>query len=284
MKMKFLYVRVSTTEQNTERQEQLKNTHKIDKVYIDKCSGKNTNRPQFQDMLKQLRQGDTIIVESYSRASRSTKDLLELVEILNKKQVNFVSIKENLDTSTPQGRLMLTMFAGLYQFERECMIERQKEGIEIAKQKGKYKNVGRKKLLPNKNMIDMLYPEWKSGKIKAKDFMIALGLEKMTFYRRIKEYEEQNNILPNIKLKDKKESVKRQLGTKKTLTEKLHYRFNQSSFCTDKQEQNYIDMILTDLKDTFEENEIERIFEWYTGFNFFTFIEHVKNKAKRQAV
>lgn len=192
--MKFLYVRVSTKEQNTDRQEILKDTYKVDKVYIDKSSGKNTNRPAFQEMLSQLRENDTVIVESYSRASRSTKDLLELVELLNNKKVNFISIKENLDTSTPAGRLMLTMFAGLYQFERECMLERQKEGIEIARQKGAYKNVGRKKLVPNDKIFANLYKEWKNGNIKACEFMKALNLQRNTFYRRVKEFEELNNI------------------------------------------------------------------------------------------
>jgi DNA invertase Pin-like site-specific DNA recombinase len=192
--MKFLYVRVSTQGQNTDRQEQLKTTYKVDKVYIDKLSGKNTNRPQFQEMLKQLRKNDTVIVESYSRASRSTKDLLELVELLNSKEVNFISIKENLDTSTPAGRLMLTMFAGLYQFERECMLERQKEGIKIAKEKGAYKNVGRKKIAPNDKIFANLYKEWKNGNIKACEFMKALNLQRNTFYRRVKEFEKANNI------------------------------------------------------------------------------------------
>jgi len=193
--MKFLYVRVSTQGQNTDRQEQLKTTYKVDKVYIDKLSGKNTNRPQFQEMLKQLRKNDTVIVESYSRASRSTKDLLELVELLNSKEVNFISIKENLDTSTPAGRLMLTMFAGLYQFERECMLERQREGIEIAKKNGRYKEVGRKKIAPNDKIFETLYKQWKNGQIKACEFMQALNLKRNTFYRRVKEYEKQNNIM-----------------------------------------------------------------------------------------
>ena len=197
--MKFLYVRVSTKEQNTERQTGLKLRFNCDKVYIDKLSGKNTNRPQFKEMLSQLRSGDTVIVESYSRASRSTKDLLELVEILNKKEVNFISVKENLDTSTPAGRLMLTMFAGLYQFERECMLERQSEGIKIAQEKGNYKNVGRKKLVPNDKVFNTLYKDWKNGLIKSKEFMEALNLKKMSFYRRIKEYEDTNGITQSEK-------------------------------------------------------------------------------------
>jgi DNA invertase Pin-like site-specific DNA recombinase len=214
--MKFLYVRVSTTEQNTERQIELSKKYEIDKIYIDKLSGKNTNRPQFKDMLSQLRSGDTVIVESYSRASRSTKDLLELVELLNKKEVNFISVKENLDTTTPAGKMMLTMFAGIYQFEREMMLLRQREGIEIAKLNGKYKTVGRKKIIPNDKVFEMLYKDWKNGILKSNEFMKALNLKHRTFYRRIKEYEDASGITQseknlkiitdniNLKLKNKK--------------------------------------------------------------------------------
>jgi DNA invertase Pin-like site-specific DNA recombinase len=187
--MNFLYIRVSTKEQNTARQEILKDKHSVDEVFVDKCSGKDTNRPQLKELFKKIRKGDTVIVESYSRFSRSTKDLLELVDQLKERQVNFKSVKENLDTSTPQGRLMLTMFASLYQFERECMLERQREGIEIAKKQGKYKNVGRSKITVNDSIFSSLYNDWKAKKIKAIDFMQALKMKRNTFYRRIKEYE-----------------------------------------------------------------------------------------------
>jgi DNA invertase Pin-like site-specific DNA recombinase len=88
------------------------------------------------------------------------------------------------------------MFAGLYQFERECMLERQKEGIEIAKQKGSYKNVGRKKIKPNDILFETLYKHWKERKIKAKEFMEALNIKRNTFYRRVKEYEKIKNNCP----------------------------------------------------------------------------------------
>jgi DNA invertase Pin-like site-specific DNA recombinase len=187
--MKFLYVRVSTKEQKTARQEVLQKDYKVDQVYIDKCSGKDTNRPQLKAMFSKLRKGDTVIVESYSRISRSTKDLLNIVEQLNYSGVNFISVKEKLDTTTPTGRLMLTMFAGLYQFEREVMLDRQREGIAIARQQGKYKDVGRKKIKPNDKIFATLYKQWKNKEIKAKDFMQALGLKRNTFYRRVKEFE-----------------------------------------------------------------------------------------------
>lgn len=101
----------------------------VDRVFIDKCSGKNTDRPRFHEMMALLREGDTVVVESYSRMSRSTKDLLETVERLNELGVGFVSKKENIDTTTAAGRMFLTFIAGMNQFEREVMLERQAEGI-----------------------------------------------------------------------------------------------------------------------------------------------------------
>ena len=142
--MKHGYIRVSTADQNTARQEVLMNQLGVDCVYVDKLSGKNTDRPELQRMLAAVQPGDTVIVESYSRLARSTQDLLVIVEQIQGVGANFISQKENCDTSTPAGRLMMTMFAGLYQFERECMLERQREGIEIARREGKYK--GRKPL------------------------------------------------------------------------------------------------------------------------------------------
>ena len=127
--MRYGYVRVSTKGQNTARQEVLMAELGVDRVFIDKCSGKNTDRPRFHEMMALLCEGDTVVVESYSRMSRSTKDLLETVERLNELGVGFVSKKENIDTTTAAGRMFLTFIAGMNQFEREVMLERQAEGI-----------------------------------------------------------------------------------------------------------------------------------------------------------
>lgn len=127
--MRYGYVRVSTKGQNTARQDVLMRELGVDRVFVDKCSGKNTDRPQFHEMMLVLREGDTVVVESYSRMSRSTKDLLETVEKLNEMGVGFVSKKENIDTTTAAGRMFLTFIAGMNQFEREVMLERQAEGI-----------------------------------------------------------------------------------------------------------------------------------------------------------
>lgn len=189
--MKVGYVRVSTTEQNTSRQEKIMADLEVEKVFIDKLSGKNTQRPELKRMLEFVRAGDTVVVESYSRLARSTKDLLNLIDTLAEKDVNFISQKEKIDTSTPQGRLMLTIFAGLAQFERECTLERQREGIAIAKSEGKYK--GRKPIQVDEEKFKEVYDRWKAGKIKAVEAMIELELSKPTFYRKVKLFEIENS-------------------------------------------------------------------------------------------
>lgn len=138
--MRVGYIRVSTVEQNEARQlKDLKENAKVEKVFLDKLSGKDTNRPQLNEMIDYVREGDTVIVSEYSRLARSTKDLLDIIETLTAKGVAVISLKENLDTSTPQGKFMLTVFAGIATLEREMMLQRQKEGIAIAKAEGKYK-------------------------------------------------------------------------------------------------------------------------------------------------
>lgn len=133
------YVRVSTAEQNEGRQVEELKKHQIDRWFTEKVSGKDTNRPQLQAMLDYVREGDTVYIHDFSRLARSTKDLLELVEQLQSKGVHLVSNKENLDTGTPTGKLMLTMIAAINEFERENLLERQREGIALAKAEGKYK-------------------------------------------------------------------------------------------------------------------------------------------------
>ena len=136
------YIRVSTIDQNEARQKEALQNYNIDKWYIEKISGKNTDRPEFKNMMEYVREGDTIYIKDFSRLSRSTSDLLNIIETLEKRKITLISLKENIDTSTPTGKLMLTMIGAINEFERMNLLERQKEGIEIAKKQGKYK--GRK--------------------------------------------------------------------------------------------------------------------------------------------
>lgn len=178
--MKIGYVRVSTTDQNTARQEIIMQELGVDEIYIDKCSGKNTDRPKLKEMLTFVRKGDTVVVESISRFARNTKDLLELVELLNRKKVVFISKKEAIDTTTPTGKFMLTIFGAVAELEREYILQRQREGIAIAKEKGIYK--GRKPIdCPDFNNI---VTKVKNGEISAANAMRKLGISKSTFYRK----------------------------------------------------------------------------------------------------
>jgi DNA invertase Pin-like site-specific DNA recombinase len=156
---KIAYVRVSTLEQNDARQRESLEKHEIDKWFIEKVSGKNTNRTEFKSMMEYVREGDTIYVHDFSRFARSTMDLLAIVEELKAKGVQLVSEKEKFDTSTATGKLMLTMIAAINEFERANMLERQKEGIALAKKRGIYK--GRKKIECPENW-DEVYSKWKS--------------------------------------------------------------------------------------------------------------------------
>ena len=117
--MKVAYVRVSPAEQNEARQIEALKKHSIEKWFTEKISGKSMDRPQLQSMLDYVREGDTVYIHDFSRLARSTKDLLEIVERLQAKGVHLVSNKENLDTGTPTGKLMLTMIAAINEFERQ---------------------------------------------------------------------------------------------------------------------------------------------------------------------
>ena len=181
--MKIGYIRVSTQEQNTIRQEVLMEALGVDEVYIDRMSGKNTNRPELQKMMEYVRKGDTVIVESISRFARNTRDLLELVEQLTAKGVEFVSKKEAIDTTTPTGKFMLTVFGAVAELEREYILQRQREGIAIAKEQGKYK--GRKPIVAPE--FEQVIVNWRNGAITAAEAMRTLHVSKSTFYRRIKQ-------------------------------------------------------------------------------------------------
>ena len=180
--MKIGYIRVSTQEQNTIRQEVMMHELGVDELYIDRASGKNTDRPELKKMMEYVRRGDTVIVESISRFARNTRDLLELVEQLTDKGVEFISRKEAIDTTTPTGKFMLTVFGAVAELEREYILQRQREGIEIAKQHGKYK--GRKPI--EHPDFDEVVSRWKKGEITAVEARKRLGMSKATFYRKVK--------------------------------------------------------------------------------------------------
>ena len=180
--MKIGYIRISTAEQNTARQEVLMRELEIENVFIDRMSGKNTNRPELQRMMNFVREGDIVIVESISRFARNTKDLLVLVEKLTEKNVEFVSKKEAIDTTTPTGKFMLTIFGAVAELEREYILQRQREGIAIAKENGVYK--GRKPV--ERPEFASVVSLWRKGEITAVEAMKRLDMKPSTFYRKVK--------------------------------------------------------------------------------------------------
>jgi DNA invertase Pin-like site-specific DNA recombinase len=181
--LKIGYVRVSTNEQKTIRQEEQLRALDIEKIYIDKASGKNTNRPELERMMDFVREGDIVIVESISRFARSARDLLDLVGKLSAKDVCFVSNKESIDTQTPTGKFMLTVFAAVAELERENILQRQYEGIAIAKARGKYKGRKAKEYPGFKELLGKV----RIGEISATAAMKALGMSKTTWYRKVRE-------------------------------------------------------------------------------------------------
>lgn len=174
------YIRVSTDAQSLARQDALMGEIAPDKLFREKLSGKSTNRPALQAMLEYVREGDTLHVESISRLARSTRDLLAIVDQLTAKGVDFISHKESIDTTTPQGRFVLTVFAALAELERETTLQRAREGIEAAKASGK--RFGRPPVV-KPTSFDATAAQWREGTLTATEAMQRLGLSKSTFYK-----------------------------------------------------------------------------------------------------
>lgn len=179
------YVRVSTAEQNETRQKEALKKYDIEKWFIEKASGKDTNRPRLQEMLEYIREDDTVYVEEFSRLGRSTADLLNTVQQIEDVGAKFVSLKENFDTKTPTGKLQMTMMAAIAEFERSMILERQREGIAIAKREGKYK--GRKAVsVPN---IGTYYDKYMRRKGTKVSIAHELGISRTTLDKLFREYE-----------------------------------------------------------------------------------------------
>ena len=183
--MKVAYVRVSTAEQNEARQIEALEKHGIEKWYTEKVSAKNTNRPKLNEMLDFVREGDTVYIHDFSRLARSTKDLLDIVDQLNAKRVHLVSNKESIDTSTPTGKLMLTMIGAIAEFERTNLLERQREGIVIAKQNGVYKGRRPKKV---NDEFTIQYRRYLQRELNKKELASILGISRPTLDKLIREY------------------------------------------------------------------------------------------------
>lgn len=179
------YIRVSTVEQNEDRQLENLKQYQIDRIFSEKVSAKDTKRPQLQEMLRYVREGDTVYINDFSRLARSTMDLLSIVEQLQSINVQLVSLKENIDTSTPTGKLMLQMIAAINEFERANLLERQREGIKCAKERGAYK--GRKKIEVSEHDFSELYQLWTLHKMSKSEMAKKLNVSRTVIDRLIKE-------------------------------------------------------------------------------------------------
>lgn len=187
--MKIAYIRVSSVEQHEARQIEALEKFGIEKWFTEKVSGKNTNRPQLQEMLAFAREGDTVYIHDFSRLARSTKDLLTLVETFQSRGITLISNKENIDTSTPTGKLMLTMIAAINEFERLNLLERQREGIAISKRNGVYKG---RKPAETDDKFKKLYQQYIGREINKTEFSKLLGVSRPTLDKLIREYQHQN--------------------------------------------------------------------------------------------
>ena len=183
----YAYIRVSSKDQQESRQVIAMGNRGIpsERIFLEKLSGKDTKRPMLQSLMNTVKKGDTVVVESISRFARNTKDLLGLVEKLSEKGVEFISLKEHIDTTTPTGRFTLTIFAAIAELERECTLIRQAEGIAAAKSRGVH--LGRPIKKPPENFAEVV-KLWEREKITFEEALAQTGLKQATFYNRLREF------------------------------------------------------------------------------------------------
>lgn len=191
--MNVAYIRVSSKDQNLARQRAALEEYKIEKWFPDKASAKDTERPKLKEMLEFVREGDTVYIVSFDRLARSVADLLQLTDYLKKKNVHLVSVKERIDSSTTNGRLMLTVVGAIAEFERAIIRERQAEGIALAKAKGIY--AGRKHKKINQELFEECYQEWLKRRLTLVDLAKKLDISRSTAYRLIHQRQQNENQL-----------------------------------------------------------------------------------------
>lgn len=179
----FGYAHVSTEQQNLDRQLDALNKYGVDIIFNEKMTGTKRNRPELTKMLDRLTEGDTVVVESLSRLGRSTKDLIELVDLFERKKVHLVSLKEQIDTSTPTGKFLFTLMSAIAQFERDVIAERTKEGLRSARARGRFG--GRPKI--DSNIIGKAIKLYNTGQYSVKEIEELTSIKKSTLYRELKE-------------------------------------------------------------------------------------------------
>jgi DNA invertase Pin-like site-specific DNA recombinase len=180
--MIYGYARVSTLDQNLDRQKDALREYGVDKIYCEKISGAKKNRPELDRMLAVLESGDAVVIESLSRLGRSVKNLSELMEMFNEKGIRLISLKESVDTTSATGRLLFTIISSLAAFERETLIERTNEGLASARARGKVG--GRPKT--NAAALKKAVALYETGQYSLADVTDLTGVSKSTLYRALK--------------------------------------------------------------------------------------------------
>lgn len=177
----FGYARVSTEAQNLDRQLDMLRQYGVDYIYNEKMTGTKRNRPELEKLIDRITEGDTVVVESLSRLGRSTKDLIELTEIFQSKNVNLVSLKEAIDTSTPTGKLLFTLMSAIAQFERDVIADRTREGLRSARARGR--TGGRPKT--DSEAVKKAVKLYRTEKYSLREIQELTGVKKDTLYRNL---------------------------------------------------------------------------------------------------
>ncbi|MGO1470633.1 MAG: recombinase family protein [Tissierella sp.] len=176
---KYGYARVSTNNQELARQIDLLEKENCNEILTEKITGTKTKRPQLDRLRDKIRPGDTIVVESFSRLGRSTKDLIELVNYFEDNNIKLISLKENFDTKSPHGKLMMTVFQAFSQFERDLIVERTKEGLKSARARGR--KGGRPRA--NQANVNRAIKLYNSQEYSITEITIMTGISSSTLYR-----------------------------------------------------------------------------------------------------
>ena len=160
----------------------------MDYIYNEKMTGTKRDRPELAKLLERITEGDTVVIESLSRLGRSTKDLIELTELFEKRGVHLVSLKESIDTSTSTGRLLFTLMSAIAQFERDVIADRTKEGLRSARARGRLG--GRPRTDPE--AVRKAIKLYRTGQYSIREIEELTGVKKSTLYRRLRELHSKN--------------------------------------------------------------------------------------------